>query len=326
VKQLSDDGDGPHWRAADGWWRSDRAGTILAEQPLRGILAGFQDPFVAFCEAMLAWTIERKAPTWAMRSRDIDRTDVYEWTHRFGGMLGDLMGLVDPQRAEADFMEPICGVSDEDACFDLLEPLVTMFICQHVLDAPVVAPAASGVLDRALDRLLAASTFSRSAYRAGEMHGFSMAQLARWLMFVGVEKASLAHRFSNGDWSEIGLILPMVDRFVRTAGWAPTVMEDFLTLCERAREHFPAHAFADAILSALSREADPGARWRGTLIAARIASRVQEMADREVPLDLSLGQKFLRILDKLVDQGDRRSAALQVGPAFRDLRVPVVGA
>jgi len=323
VKRLQDDDEGPHWRAADGWWRSDRAGTILAEQPLRSILAGFEDPFIAFCEAMLAWTIERKAPTWAMRSRDIDRADISEWTQRFAGMLGDLMGLVDPQRAEADFMEPICGVSDEDACFDLLAPLVTMFICQHVLDAPVIAPASSAVLERALDRLLAASTFRREAYRAGEMHGFSMPQLARWLMFVGVEKASLAHRFSNGDWSEIALILPTVDRFVRAAGWAPTVMDDFLTLCERACEHFPAHAFADAILAVLSAGADPGGRWRGTLIAARIASRVQDMADREVPLDLSLGQKFLRILDKLVDEGDRRSSALQVSPAFRDLRVTV---
>jgi hypothetical protein len=156
------------------------------------------------------------------------------------------------------------------------------------------------------------------------MHGFSIPQLGRWLMFVGVEKASVAHRFSNGDWSEIALILPTVERFVRAAGWVPTVMEDFLTLCERAREHFPAHAFADAILAALSTRTDPGARWRGTLIPARIASRVQDMADREVPLDLSLGQKFLRILDKLVDQGDRRSAALQVSPAFRDLRVRVV--
>jgi hypothetical protein len=150
-----------------------------------------------------------------------------------------------------------------------------------------------------------------------------MPKLAQWLMFVGVEKASLAHRFANGDWSEIALILPTIDRFVRAAGWAPAVIEDFLTLCERAREHYPADAFADAILAALSARADPGARWRGTLIAARIASRVQDMADREVPLDLSLGQKFLRILDKLVDQGDRRSAALQIGPAFRDLRVTV---
>ncbi|MEG8053143.1 hypothetical protein QP185_07600 [Sphingomonas aerolata] len=49
--------------------------------------------------------------------------------------------------------------------------------------------------------------------------------------------------------------------------------------------------------------------------------KVQDIADRSSPLPLALGQKLLRILDTLVDQGDRRSAALQVSPAFRDLRV-----
>ncbi len=315
-----------HWRAADGWWRSDRAGEILVKQPVRAILtAGFEDMFVSFCGAMLAWTIERQAPIWAPRSLDIDRADIFEWTHRFADVLGVLVGAIDPERADEILISPICGIEEEDACFDLLAPLVIMFICQHVLDSPEVAPVTPVVLDRSLDRLLAAPTFRRTVYRAGEMHGFSMPQLARWLMFVGVENASLAHRFSNGNWGEIALILPTVDRFVRTAGWAPTVMEDFLTLAERSREHFPADAFADAVLAALSIRTDPGTRWRGTMIAARIAAHVQDIADRASPLPLALGQKLLRILDVLVDQGDRRSAALQISPAFRDLRVIAVG-
>lgn len=320
-----DEGEGVapnRWRAADGWWNSDRAGEILAKQPVRGILAaGLERLFVQFCEEMLAWTIERRVPAWALRSRDIDRADVSMWTHRFADTIGALVGLIDPERAETSFILPICAIGEEDTCFDLLAWLVVMFVCQHVLDSPEVAPVTQVVLDRSLDRLLAAPTFRRTSYHAGEMHGFSMPRLAQWLMFVGIENAALTHRFSNGDWSEIALILPTVDRFVRAAGWAPAVMEDFLTLAERAREHFPADAFADAILAALSANADPGTRWRGTMISARIAARVQDIADRASPLPLALGQKLLRILDILVDQGDRRSAALQVSPAFRDLRV-----
>ncbi|MFN4012139.1 MAG: hypothetical protein ACK4K8_19485 [Pannonibacter sp.] len=316
-----DDVDTTSWRAADGWWRSDRAGEILAKQPPKAILAaGFGGLFIRFCEAMLGWTIERRVPPWASRTREIDRADVFEWTHRFADVLGALVGLIDIERAEAGFIEPICGIVEEDTCFDLLAPLVVMFICQHVLDSSEVAPITPVVLDRSLERLLAAPTYRRTSYRAGEMHGFSMPQLARWLMFIGIEKATLTHRFTNGDWSEISLILPTVDRFVRTAGWAPSVMEDFLTLVERSRDHFPADTFADAVLAALSIRGDPGARWRGTMISARIASRVQDIADRESPLPLALGQKLLRILDVLVDQGDRRSAALQISPAFRDLR------
>jgi hypothetical protein len=98
-------------------------------------------------------------------------------------------------------------------------------------------------------------------------------------------------------------------------------LQDFLTLAERARDHYPPEAFADAILSVLSSGGDLEAHWRGTTIAARIASRIQDIADRASPLPLELGQKLLRILDMLIDQGDRRSAALQISPAFRDLRV-----
>lgn len=59
-------------------------------------------------------------------------------------------------------------------------------------------------------------------------------------------------------------------------------------------------------------------------LAKRIAARVQNVADRESPLELELGQKLLRILDILVNQGDRRSTALQIGCSFRDLRLAPV--
>ncbi|MFL6726020.1 MAG: hypothetical protein ACJ8FS_05850 [Sphingomicrobium sp.] len=312
------------WRPVDGWWRSDRAAEILRAQPIQTVLAsGFGQLFVEYCEAMLEWTIERNAPSWAQYSRDVEHADVYEWTRRFGELLGGLTGLVDPEIAALRFVDPICGLAD-DPCFDLLAPLVTMFLCQHVLDAPVAAPFAPTLLDKATNRLLEASALNQGRYRAGELYGFSIPELARWLMFVGVEHAPLSHRFANGDWSEIALILPSVNRFARKAGWVPTIMSHYLTLVQRAGEHFPAEQFADAILAALTVTADPGSRWRGTSIAARIASQVQSIADREAPLDLKLGQKLLRILDLLVDQGDRRSAALQIGPAFRDLRLRAI--
>jgi hypothetical protein len=148
---------------------------------------------------------------------------------------------------------------------------------------------------------LAARELRRGGYRAGELHGTDALQLARWLMFVGVENALLACRFANGDWSEIHTILPIVDRFARSAGWAPSIMDDFLTLLERARDYYPAGAFADAVLSILTSKPNPAPAWRGTLIAARLAARVQDLADRDAPLALALGQKLLRILDLLVD-------------------------
>jgi hypothetical protein len=38
-------------------------------------------------------------------------------------------------------------------------------------------------------------------------------------------------------------------------------------------------------------------------------------------MPLEPGQKLLRILDLLVDMGDRRSAALQLSESFREIQV-----
>lgn len=52
-----------------------------------------------------------------------------------------------------------------------------------------------------------------------------------------------------------------------------------------------------------------------------LASLVQHFADRDTPMAPKLGQKLLRILDLLVDMGDRRSAALQLSESFREIKI-----
>jgi hypothetical protein len=85
--------------------------------------------------------------------------------------------------------------------------------------------------------------------------------------------------------------------------------------------HYPTDAFADQVLAIIGSGPDNFPGWRGTLIPARIAELVQHFAHREAPIEKPLAQKLLRILDILVDMGDRRSAALQLGEAFRETRL-----
>ena len=96
----------------------------------------------------------------------------------------------------------------------------------------------------------------------------------------------------------------------------------FLTLCERSKANYPAEAFADQLISVISNASNGLVQWHDVLAPARIAELVHDMAHRDSPMPLTLAQKFLRILDWLVDMGDRRSAALQLSESFRDVRVP----
>lgn len=78
--------------------------------------------------------------------------------------------------------------------------------------------------------------------------------------------------------------------------------------------------FADQVLAQIIDGRLPSA-WKATAIPASIAALVQAHSDRQYPLPPTLAQKLLRILDALVDLGDRRSAALQQSESFRGVRL-----
>lgn len=98
-------------------------------------------------------------------------------------------------------------------------------------------------------------------------------------------------------------------------------MQNYLTLCERAGLAYPLAAFAyqaNAVLSALS---NSKGSWAGTTLPARTAAIVQRLSDANFPLRSDHAQELLRVLDALIDLGDRRSAALEQAEAFRGVQM-----
>jgi len=311
------------WGEPDVTWHSKKASEILNSIPFEEVMSSnARNAVLNFLSGVLEWTNQKNAPPWVKPARrDRSATRIFEWTRVLGSRLGCVAGLIPLRDFQTRFLDPILEL-EGDNCWALLSPFTSTYICSYVYDATVVPADAVATLDLCLDRFLQSSTFKRDAYRSGELSGFDQPELVRTLMFVSVEHADLAARYVNGDWSEINNILPLIDRFVRTGGWAASVMDPFLTLTERAKANYPAEAFADQVLSIIGDGPDNLKDWHGTFMPARIAELVQYFAHRDAPMALALAQKFLRILDMLVDMGDRRSAALQLGEAFREIRLP----
>lgn len=321
---ADDASDAPEvWGEPDVFWHSKQAAEILNRIPFDAVLSSSaRSELLDFLAGVLDWTNQKNAPTWVKPGRrDRSATHIFEWTHALGSGLGRVAGLLPLSDFQARFLDPILGL-EGDNCWALLSPFASTYVCAYVYDAPVVPADAVAMLDLCLGRLLQDSAFKRDAYRSGEFSGSHQPELVRTLMFVSVERVDLAARYVNGDWSEISHILPLIDRFVRAGGWAASVMSPFLMLCERARANYPAEAFADQVLAIIGDGPDNLRGWHGTFIPARIAELVQHFAHRDAPMTLDLAQKFLRTLDMLVDMGDRRSAALQLGEAFREIRLP----
>lgn len=311
------------WVEPDTFWHSKRAAETLKRIPFAAIMTSdAKGALLDFFGDALDWTNQKNAPPWAKPGRR-DRPTVHliEWTSALGNALGVVAGLLRLSEFQPRFLAPILAL-DGDSCWALLSALASTYVCAYVYDAPIVPADAVETLDLCLGRFLQSPAFRRHAHRSGELSGFHQPEFVRTLMFISVERADLAARYVNGDWSEISRILPLVDRFIRAAGWAHSVMAPFLTLCERAKVNYPADGFADQVLSVLA-DGPVGLKgWHGTFTSARIAELVQYFAHRDAPMKLDLAQKFLRILDMLVDMGDRRSAALQLCESFREVRLP----
>jgi hypothetical protein len=324
LKFSDDDAEEPpgSWAAPATEWYSQFAAKVVAQIPFEAILASDAKPaLLKFIAGVLEWTNAKNSPPWKKKGRrNRDSSRYSEWTHELGETLGRVSGLLCFEEIKNRYLDPIFALDDE-ACWSRLSPFVSTYICRYIYDAKSVPDDAIAVLRACLERLLKAPEFDRSGYRSGEFHGFDQPRLVRSLMFVSVEHAALASRYVNGDWSDIGRIMPLIDRFIRAGGWSRTLMSDFLTLCERAREAYPTEAFADQILAVMGDGTTPLEGWHGTLIPARIASLVHHLADRDTPIATKVAQKLLRILDLLVDMGDRRSAALQLSETFREIKV-----
>ncbi|MGE4296492.1 MAG: hypothetical protein AB7E47_00565 [Desulfovibrionaceae bacterium] len=303
-------------------WDERYAAEVVGRLPVEAILLSpARTKLLEALSGHLAWTIA----TWTPDEEPGKATrrqppKLFSWAAALGRALGRVAGFCPVAEVEERFLKPMCALEDKQ-CWMLVAPFVDLYTCVHVYDATEIAPDALVILLRCLDRFLEAQEFIPNLYRSGELYDAHMPSLLRSLMFVPFDMlAPSAKRYANGDWSDVSRTLPVVDRFVKSAGWASIVMQYFLELCERAKAFYPAELFADQVLHVLDDEGTALSGWHGSTNPARIAGLVQYFSDRETPMARELGQKFLRILDRLVDMGDRRSAALQLSDTFREVQ------
>ena len=324
VSQYGSPEDDLEWGDPDPSFCAHHAARFLQHSPIEVWCQSdaFKPMLKITLERFVMWTSERLMPSWNDLGQKTNHniSELIEWTRLLGCFIARAAPYFEIEVVREKFLAPF--MADDENVLYVLAPFANQMVCRHVLDSPTIPLNTLDLLDDCVDRVIRDRVFDPESYHAGEVHNLELSELIKALLFVAVEKAEGSSRFTNGDWSEINLIMPLVTRLVSKAGWSTFVMRQFLILCERAGAEYPLDDFAaqaNSILALLRRTKN---EWTGTTLPAQTASIVQSLSSANFPLQENQARELLRILDLLIDIGDRRSVALEQSEAFRNIQRP----
>ncbi|MDN3399417.1 NACHT domain-containing protein [Psychrobacter sp. APC 3426] len=310
--------DAIKWERSNEQWDTTFLSHILKQLPIKDLLQTyFKEELLGFIESLINWAIELTEPSWA-EEYDFkgSRGSFYDFMDALGNIISMICSELPFSETYHRFVEPILALKTQEG-WKLIEPLIG-YCSSNLYDELIVSEDIIKILQKCLDRFLQIEELNKDSYRVGRFEQLKNNTLET-LMFTRFSQFNGAKRFANENWSEINLILPIIDKLVREAGWVGVVMQNFVQLCEHAKNDYPAELFADQVLTVISKPKLVG--WQGSTLYSKIAELVQFLAERDNPLNLQTGQKLLRIIDWLIDQGDRRSASLQQSELFRSIKV-----
>jgi hypothetical protein len=316
---------GPIWRDPDERWNWHFAPRVLRHIPIAQVLGdpSRRDQFLLLCESLIKWTIERIAPPWAQegkRRRERSSTDLIEWNGHFFQWLAQLAAHLPRDDVRARILKPIFSLDDDDF-LTLITPFCSLYVCIAVYDASRISSDAIEILSDCRDRFLKCDVWESARLRHGDLYGPEAPELLKDFLFDFDRPAMGSTRFANDDLTDVALIIPCIDPIVRSVGDVPHATMSFLNLCERAKGTYPTAIFMEQMLAVLGRSDGMPVGWHTTNFPGRIANLIQFFAERDHPLATSIQQQMLRVLDRLVDMGDRRAAALQSSELFKNTRV-----
>ena len=318
----NDTSDTQEWIPPNVFFNSQIAAKIFAKMPVEVWMESdvHRPLFEAFLLELVQWTIDIIIPpAGEYMSRYYNAGSLYEWNRVLGDLLARSVPFVSIDFMRSKLLEPF--LVDKSEALVVLSSFVEMVVCRHIYDAEKILPNAIALLDDCVKSIVDKETFWSINWQTGEFFYSEMEGLISALLFVHLrENAPDAVRYANGDWSEIDAIMPIIDKVVRHIGCFPSVMHNFLDLCECAGDSYPVSTFAQQVNVALSATNNTYAKWNELLLPPRIAAIVQRQSDWNYPLCYEDAHALLKILDTLIDLGDRRSAALEQTEAFRSIQ------
>jgi SpoVK/Ycf46/Vps4 family AAA+-type ATPase len=301
-------------------WRWQSVEEVLRTFPVEQFLISDADHTTMheLLSRLLDWTVARlndKEDDEERSARDRHR-EFRECSDTLGNLIARACIDDSLKKFQEAYLSKMCVLEGENLT-SMLAPIVRVAVMRIHDDMELCANPLQ-LLELCIDALIAKGAFQKTWRGEARIYDDALVSIVKDSLQVSVEHAGLSARFSNGNWSQIQLMFSVVNKVVHAASWSINVADAFISLCERAGEHYPTTRFSKQALEFLQTS---GANdWIGLTLPRRLATLVQHHADR-IDTTAESKRELLRVLDYLVDIGDRRSAALQLSPAFKHIRI-----
>ncbi len=309
-----------HWSHPDPDFDQHFAKDVIRHFPIESWAASAEhrEALLQYADELVRWTADRLFPSWLeRRERESCGTQLYEWLSALATFVARVATLVPDGYAR--FIEPIAKHDDREV-LTFVSNITEAVTTRHIYDASTVSDEALGLLGNCMDRMLTESTFNPNSHRAGDINTNNLSRMVKSFLLISVKDAPGAARFANGEWVDLPRLLPLIEKLMMAAGWSSGVMDAYLLLCERAKSNFPVEAFTRHASASMDATSFRQESWNSSGTSAGVSTAVQRLAEAHYPLTRNQARDLLILLDRLVDMGDRRAAALQQSEHFRSIQ------
>lgn len=274
---------------------------------------GFRDDVLSLLRSFV-----EKLSTGISIADEAERRSGSRLWREFSSCIWDLASLCEDLPTEQVRTEiiPMLSLLPTEPKSEVLSTFANAYSCMRVLDAPEVP---SGIFDVFIDIFEAVADhpdWKRPEWREDYGLPDQLHKLVRIAMGANWDRPAMgAARFANNEWSDAGLLDPLIDWMLQRFGHLPQVMQAFLLHVERSFENRNSEFLASRLGGIAPAVWQSRGFWSGRR-TAQLAGLLQSFAERDTPLKPDVHMQFLEILDHLIELGDRRAAALQISSLF----------
>ena len=315
------------WTRSRDRWDTEKVTKIILSIPIVDVMNSEQkNDFVNFFIRLIEWTIQysnipegynKNTP---QKVYDDHANELnYKWDYSLSSILFQLIDFYSFDEFKSIFLERI-GKSKNSELSHKIFNFLTGSIIGAIMDHKDFSGSYFPILDWTIDLILNDNVFNKTFNPQGKLSDPDIESIIKNMFFILDQTCSKSARFANNDWSEVNIIIPLVEKLVLRVGWMPTVMFFFLQLCKKSKDFFPVETVISLLSHVFSTNEDLLVIWAGKKFPSSISEILSYYIEKNENIDDLSKKTLLGILDTLIELGDSNSVSLQNSSFFKGIR------